>query len=78
MDAGDEEERKVVWSRLGWYNANEVSYKEGLERGDERLFGQKVGVVEPTGTWNVNVKRHSAMVYRFRRAPGEGIGHDEL
>ncbi len=78
LDAGNEKERKSIQSRLGWYNASELSYEVGLERGDERLFGKKVGSVEPGGAWSVKVKRHSAMVYRFRR-PAEGvIGHDEL
>lgn len=78
LDAEDQASRSEVLKKLNWYNASEVSYKEGLEKGDERLFGKKVGVVEPRGQWDVLVERHSAKVYRFRQVNGEAGDHDEL
>ncbi|KAH7419388.1 glycoside hydrolase superfamily [Cadophora sp. MPI-SDFR-AT-0126] len=78
LDADDQASKSEVLKKLNWYNASEVSYKEGLEKGDERLFGKKVGVVEPRGQWDVVVERHSAKVYRFRQVKGGEGDHDEL
>lgn len=77
LDAPDAEARAKIFKKLNWYNSTENSYKVGLEEGDARLFGKKVGVVEPNGAWTVKVPRHAAKVYRFRR-PVAAQGHSEL
>jgi len=51
---------------LGWYNATEMSYAEGLEGRDPRLMGEKVGVVRAGGVLEWEVGRHAAMVFRLR------------
>ncbi|KAL7821051.1 glycoside hydrolase family 27 protein [Trichoderma gracile] len=40
VDAEGEEARRAVLRGLGWYNATEVSYAEGLRRRDPRLGGE--------------------------------------
>jgi len=65
-----------------WYNSTAVSYADGLEAGDERLFGKKVSTISPGGSLTVNVKRHSAEVFRLRTPPKKGeasvVAKDEL
>ncbi|KAL2075496.1 hypothetical protein VTL71DRAFT_439 [Oculimacula yallundae] len=78
LDAKDVTKTSQILDNLNWYNSTAVSYKEGLEKGDERLFGRKVGVVQPRGQWDVVVERHSAKVYRFRSLKGKAGSHDEL
>jgi alpha-galactosidase len=38
-----------VFRDLHWYNSTEISYKEGLKAGDERLFGKLVDGIAPEG-----------------------------
>ncbi|OBT38658.1 hypothetical protein VE00_11070 [Pseudogymnoascus sp. WSF 3629] len=78
VEAADDQTRAEIFGKLGWYNATDIPYEVGLEQGDKRLFGQKVGVVEAHSAWNVKVSRHSAKVYRFRRSGIKSEGHDEL
>jgi len=59
-----------ILKSVNWYNATEITYKEGLERGDERLLGSKIGEIEARSAWTVNVQRHSALVYRLRPKSG--------
>lgn len=65
----------------GWYNSTETPYKAGLEAGDERLLGTKVGVAAP-GEFKVKVPRHSLKMYRMRSQKGPIKGYttarDEL
>jgi len=69
LDA-DEKEAEKMWKQANWYNATEVSYKEGLKKRDERLMGKKIGKIAPGGTWTADVKRHSVEIYRLK-----SIGH---
>ena len=58
LDA-DEKEVEKLWKQANWYNATEVSYKDGLKKRDERLMGKKIGKIAPGGTLTAKVKRHS-------------------
>ena len=78
LAAKDVKAKAKVLKKLNWFNETETSYKVALEKGDERLFGKKVGVVEANGAWTVKVERHAAKVYRFRRPSIEGKIHTEL
>jgi len=78
LKASDLQTRADIFEKLRWYNATEIPYEVGLEQGDERLFGQKVGVVEAHGAWSAKVSRHSAKVYRFRGSGIKSKRHDEL
>ncbi|CZS95349.1 related to alpha-galactosidase precursor [Rhynchosporium agropyri] len=78
LDAETATKRKQILANMKWYNSTEISYKEGLEKGDERLFGKKVGVIQPKGKWDVVVEKHSAKVYRFRSVKGKTGSHEEL
>jgi alpha-galactosidase len=55
-----------------WYNATATSYQEGLKKGDERLLGKKIGIINPGGTLSARVKSHSAEMFRLRSAGFEG------
>ena len=48
-----------------WYNSTELPYKNGLQAGDERLLGKKIGVAGP-GEVKVRVPRHAIKMYRLR------------
>jgi len=69
LDA-DAKEAEKLWKQSNWYNATEVSYKEGLKKRDERLMGKKIGKIAPGGTLTAKVKRHSVEMYRLK-----SIGH---
>lgn len=65
------------------YNATDLSYKDGLERGDSRLLGEKIGEVKAFGSLTVTVPRHAAKVFRLRSQSGAkskryGTTKDEL
>ena len=64
-----------------WYNSTEIPYKDGLQLGDERLLGKKVGIAGP-GQIKVHVPRHAMKMYRLRSqgapAGGYSITKDEL
>ncbi|KAL6881448.1 glycoside hydrolase family 27 protein [Trichoderma novae-zelandiae] len=71
LDAGGEDARRAVLNGLGWYNATEVPYAEGLRRGDPRLFGERIGVVRAGGDLKARVPRHAAKVFRLQSVSGE-------
>lgn len=79
---GTPDAAKAVLKDLNWYNATEMSYKEGLEKGDPRLLGKKVSHIMPGGELKVLVKRHSAEVFRLRSPKKTGgeeaVLRDEL
>jgi alpha-galactosidase len=59
-----------LFKEANWYNATEISYKDGLKRRDARLMGKKVGNINPGGSLTAKVKRHSLEMYRLR-----SVGH---
>lgn len=63
---GSMEEVVGLLKKENWYNATELSYKEGLKKRDERLMGKKIGVVEPEGTLTKLIPRHGVGMYRLR------------
>lgn len=56
---------------VGAYNATETSYAQGLADEDPRLFGKKIGEVDPRGQVNAHVARHAAKVFRLRSMDGK-------
>lgn len=65
-------DREAILKKANWYNATEIPYAKGLAKGDERLFGEKIGVVEAGGRLKADVKSHAAQVFRLRRIAKEG------
>jgi alpha-galactosidase len=57
-------------STLTRYNATATSYAQGLMNNDTALLGTKVGSIEPSGTWEAMIPRHSVGLYRLRRRSG--------
>jgi alpha-galactosidase len=55
-----------IFRDMHWYNSTEVSYKEGLMAGDERLFGKLVGRIAPNGALTATVPRHGVEMFRLR------------
>ena len=50
-----------------WYNSTELSYKDGLAKGDSRLLGKKVGSIGPQhNELKAKVPRHAVRVFRLR------------
>lgn len=50
-----------------WYNSTAIPYKTGLDNGDERLMGKKIGSIGPNKPeLSVQVPRHSLKMYRLR------------
>lgn len=68
-DAG---ERAELFRKANWYNATEIPYKVGLEKGDKRLFGKKIATIEAHGVLGAKVKRHAAQVFRLRKLADSG------
>lgn len=66
----EEKELEKLFKEANWYNATQMSYKDGLKRRDERLMGKKVGKIAPGGTLTAKVKRHSVAMYRLK-----SVGH---
>lgn len=68
----DEQAQSIIESkgliRQDWYNATEVSYKTGLENGDERLMGHLTGRLlnQQYPELKDIVPRHSVKMYRLR------------
>ena len=60
-----------LFKEANWYNATEMSYKEGLKKRDERLMGKKIGKIAPGGSLDKKVKRHSVEMYRLKSV-GQG------
>ena len=71
LDAKSDAERRSVLKRANWYNATEKPYAKGLEDGDERLFGERVGTVKAGGRLEARVARHAAKVFRLQSAGGK-------
>ena len=70
LDAPQDKLEKL-FKDANWYNATELSYKEGLKNSDPRLLGKKISRIPPGGTLTATVKRHSAEVFRLRSV-GQG------
>lgn len=62
--------RQQMLKDLKVYNATQMSYKEGLEKNDPRLFGERIGVVKANGSVGYLVPRHAAKVLRLRGLKG--------
>ncbi|KAI9720298.1 MAG: hypothetical protein M1828_005761 [Chrysothrix sp. TS-e1954] len=62
------------------YNiSSDGSYADGLNRNDTRLFGKKLGTLNPGGVITTEVPRHGIAAYRLRRAPSKEVTRrDEL
>jgi len=60
-----------LFKDANWYNATEISYKEGLKNSDLRLLGKKISRIAPGGILTATVKRHSAEMFRLRSV-GDG------
>ncbi len=70
--AGEEEKRAKLFRDANWYNATEISYKEGLKNSDARLLGKKTGRIPAGGSLTVKVKRHSVEMFRLRSVGSGG------
>jgi len=70
--SADVEAARLILQEAKWYNVTELSYKDGLKAGDERLLGKKVETIKAKGGLKRIVKRHSAEVFRLRNA-GEKV-----
>ena len=54
-----------------WYNSTEIPYKDGLERGDPKLLGKRVGSIGPQHSeLKAKVPRHGSRVFRLRSLNG--------
>ncbi|KAJ6442209.1 alpha-galactosidase [Purpureocillium lavendulum] len=71
LDATSEGERNGILKRENWYNATATPYAEGLEQGDARLLGERVGTVKAGGRLEARVPRHAAKVFRLQSASGK-------
>jgi len=60
------EAREALLKKADWYNVTEMSYAEGLKKGDPRLLGRKDETIEPGGSLNVIVPKHGVAVVRLR------------
>lgn len=50
-----------------WYNSTIQSYREGLDKGDKRLLGKRVGSIGPQhNELKAKVPRHGVRVFRLR------------
>ncbi|KAL5086277.1 hypothetical protein Trisim1_009154 [Trichoderma cf. simile WF8] len=79
LDAKDADARReLLQTKLGWYNATEVPYAQGLSRRDPRLFGEKIGAVEAGGSISARVPRHAAKVFRLQSTSGEDTTRKSL
>lgn len=67
---GSQEQAAKELKKLKWYNATEMSYKEGLEKEDERLFGVEIGTVKARGVLKAKVPRHGVAAFRLRSRDG--------
>jgi alpha-galactosidase len=83
LDADENMEAFESWLKeVNWYNATELSYKDGLKVEDRRLLGKLVQMIQAEGVLRVSVKRHSVEMFRLRSAGAEFKSHssakDEL
>lgn len=49
------------------YNSSDISYAKGIETNNSALFGSKVGIIPPHGSWSAEIPRHSTGLYRIRQ-----------
>jgi len=70
--SADVEAARILLQEANWYNVTELSYKDGLKAGDERLMGKKVETLKARSSLKRTVKRHSAEVFRLRNV-GEKV-----
>ncbi len=71
-------EVESIFRELHWYNSTEISYKEGLKAGDERLFGKLVGRIAPKGTLSATIPRHGVGMFRLRALETGGWRKDHF
>ena len=58
-------------SKKQWYNSTEAPYKIGLDRGDSKLLGKRVGSIGPQHSeLKAKVPRHGSRVFRLRSLNG--------
>lgn len=69
VDASQEKAAKEL-KNLKWYNSTELSYKEGLDNEDERLFGVEIGTVKAKGILKAKVPKHGVAAFRLRSRDG--------
>jgi len=55
-----------IFKEQNWYNATDISYKDGLKKDDERLLGKLVGKVMPGAELTATVRPHAVEVFRLR------------
>lgn len=61
-----------VLKKAGWYNSTTRPYQEGLNRGDDRLMGEKVGSIgAQSPELKAKVARHGVKVFRLRSTIGD-------
>lgn len=60
------------------YNATAMSYADGLAANHTTLFGKKIGQLQPGGTLEAEVDRHSIGLFRLRPVGGSLKKRDEL
>jgi alpha-galactosidase len=73
LDADENMEAfESLLKEVNWYNATELSYKDGLKAEDRRLLGKLVQTIKAEGVLRVLVKRHSVEMFRLR-SPGEEV-----
>jgi len=67
LDANDNTDifQKTL-QEIDWYNSTTLSYSDGLKVNDQRLLGRLIRTIQPRGTLEVSVKRHSVEMYRLR------------
>ncbi len=65
-------------STLGYYNATETSWADGLAANDTRLLGTRVSSVGVGGSIETEVPRHGITLWRLRNMGGSGMKKDEL
>ena len=62
----------------GYYNATEMSFAEGLEKNDTRLFGTRMGSVSAGGMIEAEVPMHGIAMWRLRKMDSGMMKRDEL
>jgi alpha-galactosidase len=67
-----------VFQDIDWYNSTALPYEEGVRKGDKRLLGKKIAVIEAYGTLSAKVKSHSAEMCRLRNVKNDTSEEDVL
>jgi alpha-galactosidase len=66
LRSSSEKTTVLLEKKVQWYNSTATPYVQGLEEGNERLLGKKIGVALPGKDIKVIVPRHAVKVYRLR------------